>query len=163
MSERCRTEIMNILVRNANKADYHAVRRIMNQVQEMHVAWRPDIYKSNEDLISEEVFDLMLGSGNLFVADVDGTVAGVLEIAYKHVENPAHVTRDVIFIDSMAVDAGFRGKGIGHKFFEKVKELKTISGSDGIELQVNAKNHAAYEMYKKYGFTEKSINMELLL
>ena len=30
------------------------------------------------------------------------------------------------------------------------------------ELQLNAKNSAAYEMYKKYGFTEKSINMELL-
>lgn len=32
----------------------------------------------------------------------------------------------------------------------------------GIELQVNAKNKAAYEMYCNYGFTEKSINMELL-
>jgi len=27
---------------------------------------------------------------------------------------------------------------------------------------VNAKNKAAYEMYCNYGFTEKSINMELL-
>lgn len=26
---------------------------------------------------------------------------------------------------------------------------------------VNAKNQMAYEMYKNYGFTEKSINMEL--
>lgn len=33
---------------------------------------------------------------------------------------------------------------------------------DAIELQVNAKNTAAYEMYRKYGFTEKSINLELL-
>jgi len=69
----------------------------------------------------------------------------------KHVESPAHVRRDVVFIESMAVDSDFRGKGIGHQFFEKVKELKTVSGSDGIELQVNAKNTAAYEMYKKYG------------
>ena len=61
---------MNILVRNAKKTDYHAVRTIMNQVQEMHVAWRPDIYKSNENLISEEIFDLMISSGNLYVADM---------------------------------------------------------------------------------------------
>ena len=46
---------MNLLIRNAKKADYHAVRRIMNQVQEMHVAWRPDIYKSNENLINMEL------------------------------------------------------------------------------------------------------------
>jgi ribosomal protein S18 acetylase RimI-like enzyme len=153
---------MNILVRNVEKADYQSVRRIMNQVQEMHVAWRPDIYKSNENLISKDIFDIMVNSGNLFVADAGGTVAGVLEVVYKHIESPAHVTRDVILIESMAVDSKFRGKGIGHQFFEKVKELKYISGSDGIELVVNSKNHAAYEMYKKYGFTEKSINMELL-
>ncbi len=153
---------MDIQVRNAKKADFQAVRRIMNQVQEMHVAWRPDIYKSNENFVSEEIFDLMVGSGNLFVAEMDDMIAGVLEVTHKHIESPAHVERDVIFIDSMAVDADYRGKGIGHHFFEKVKELKNISGADGIELQVNAKNHAAYEMYKKYGFTEKSINMELL-
>jgi len=43
-----------------------------------------------------------------------------------------------------------------------LKDLKKEKHFDGIELQVNAKNVAAYEMYKKCGFTEKSINMELL-
>ena len=52
--------------------------------------------------------------------------------------------------------------GIGHHFFEMLKDLKKEKHFDGIELQVNAKNVAAYEMYKKCGFTEKSINMELL-
>ena len=33
---------------------------------------------------------------------------------------------------------------------------------DGVELQVNARNANAKVMYEKYGFTEKSINMELL-
>ena len=46
--------------------------------------------------------------------------------------------------------------------FDFIKELKKAKNLDGIELQVNAKNYAAYEMYKKCGFTEKSINMELL-
>ena len=49
-----------------------------------------------------------------------------------------------------------------YHFFEKVKETKAKKNLDGIELQVNAKNKAAYEMYCNYGFTEKSINMELL-
>jgi ribosomal protein S18 acetylase RimI-like enzyme len=46
-----------------------------------------------------------------------------------------------------------------HSFEKVIKEKKNL---DGIELQVNAKNKAAYEMYCNYGFTEKSINMELL-
>lgn len=49
-----------------------------------------------------------------------------------------------------------------YHFFEKVKEIKAEKNLDGIELQVNAKNKAAYEMYRSYGFTEKSIHMELL-
>lgn len=153
---------MKILVRNAKKEDYSAVRDIMNQVQQMHVQWRPDVYKANENLITEEIFGFMRESGNLYVADVEGNVVGVLEVTMKHVESPAHVTKDILFIDSMAVDSEFRGKGIGHAFFEKVKELKKESGADAIELQVNARNIAAMEMYKKCGFTEKSINMELL-
>ena len=49
-----------------------------------------------------------------------------------------------------------------YHFFEKVKEIKAEKNLDGIELQVNAKNKAAYEMYRSYGFTEQSIHMELL-
>lgn len=61
----------------------------------------------------------------------------------------------------MAVNEEYRGIGVGHKFLDFIKMLKVQKQFDGIELQVNAKNTLAYEMYKKYGFTEKSINMEL--
>ena len=71
-------------------------------------------------------------------------------------------TRDVLFIDVMVVDEAYRGQGIGHQLFDSLKELAKERQVDGIELQVNARNRAAYEMYTKYGFTEKSINMELL-
>ena len=77
-------------------------------------------------------------------------------------ESPAHVIGNVIFIDTMAIDEQYRGQGIGHKMFEFLKNMKIEKNMDGIELQVNARNIAAYEMYKKCGFTEKSINMELL-
>ncbi len=105
---------MDFTVRKAVMKDYESVVRIMNQVQQMHVNWRPDIYKANNN------------------------------------------------INSMAVDEKYRGLGIGHLFFEKVKQIKEQKHCDGIELQVNSKNQEAYEMYSKYGFTVKSINMELL-
>ena len=85
-----------------------------------------------------------------------------MEFWSLHTGIPSMLTRDVIYIDTMAVDENYRGMGIGHHFFEMLKDLKKEKHFDGIEVQVNAKNVAAYEMYKKYGFTEKSINMELL-
>lgn len=153
---------MNFTVRNARTEDYEPVIKIYDQVQTMHVEWRPDIYRPNENMIPPDVFEKMVDEGNLYVAETDEKVVGILEITFRHVESPSHVTRDIVFIDSMAVDEPYRSMGIGHLFFEKVKEIKEQKKLDGIELQVNARNKAAYEMYTKYGFTEKSINMELL-
>ena len=133
----------------------------MDQVQQLHVEWRPDVYKPASPLITMDMFEAILKDGNWYVAEADGVVVGILELMKRHVEGPAQVTKDVLFISTMAVDEKYRGKGIGHLFFEKVKQLKQEKGYDTIELQVNAKNRLAYEMYRKYGFTEKSINMEL--
>ena len=47
---------MNCVIRNANINDFEAVARIMNQVQQMHVEWRPDVYKPNENLIPRDIF-----------------------------------------------------------------------------------------------------------
>ena len=134
----------------------------MSQVQDMHVKWRPDIYKQNDNKIPEDVFEKIIENGTFFVAETNNSVVGVLEIVFRHIESPSHVTRDVIFIDTMAIDENFRGMGIGHQMFDFLKTMKLENGLDGIELQVNAKNRAVYEMYQKCGFTEKSINMELL-
>ena len=153
---------MNCVIRNANINDFEAVARIMNQVQQMHVEWRPDVYKPNENLIPRDIFEKIVAGDTFYVAEADGLVVGILEVVYRHIETPSHVTRDIIFIDSMAVDEAYSGMGIGHLFFDKIKEIKAEKKLDGIELQVNAKNKAAYEMYLKCGFTEKSINMELL-
>ena len=133
----------------------------MDQVQQLHVDWRPDVYKPASPLITEEMFGEILKSDSWYVAEADGVVAGVLELMSRHVESTSQVTKNILFISSMAVDEKYRGKGIGHRFFEKVKQIKDEKRYDTIELQVNAKNKMAYEMYKNYGFTEKSINMEL--
>lgn len=153
---------MNITTRHAKISDYDAVVKIMNQVQQLHVEWRPDIYKNNGDFFSREKFEMSVGEDTVFVAESNGRVVGVMELVYRHIESPAHMTRDIIFIDSMAVEEACRGQGVGHLFFDRVREIRAQKGYDGIELQVNAKNRQAYEMYLKCGFTEKSINMELL-
>ena len=152
---------MEVIVRLPRLQDYERVSQIMDQVQQLHVEWRPDVYKPASPLITMDMFEAILKDENWYVAEADGVVVGVLELMKRHVESPAQDTKDVLFISTMAVDEKYRGKGIGHLFFEKVKQLKQEKGYDTIELQVNAKNRLAYEMYRKYGFTEKSINMEL--
>lgn len=148
-------------IRVAKIQDYKAVEEIMQQVQQLHVEWRPDIYRPVQSVMTESYFNDCVKKEECYVAEMDGQIVGVLEIELRQIRGPHHVSRDVIFIDSMAVKEGYRGHGIGKAFFEIVKRIKEEKNLDGIELQVNAKNKAAYEMYKKCGFTEKSINMEL--
>lgn len=152
---------MKITIRTPKIQDYDRFSNIMDQVQKLHVDWRPDVYKPASPLITREMFEQILKSDSWYVAEADGTVVGVLELIHRHVESPAQVTKDILFISTMAVDEKYRGKGIGHQFFEKVKQIREEKSYDTIELQVNAKNKMAYEMYQNYGFTEKSINMEL--
>ena len=150
-----------INVRKAVIADHDTVSTIMNQVQEMHIHWRPDIYKPAKELLPIDGFRAALADDLFYVAEIDGKVVGVLGLEFRHIETPAHVTRDVLFIDSMAVDEAYRGRGVGHAFFDMVKKLAKQKNCGGIELQVNARNEQAYEMYTGYGFTEKSVTMEL--
>ena len=153
---------MEIHIRNARPDEYKAVETIMQQVQGMHIEWRPDIYKYSETVMPLELYEQAVKDGTFFVAEYEGNVAGILFIQYCHIENPNQVTRNIIFVDSMAVEEKYRGKGIGHAFFDFLKDLRDQGEYDGIELVVNAKNKAAYQFYSDYGFTDKSVNMELL-
>ncbi|MCM1541781.1 MAG: GNAT family N-acetyltransferase [Blautia sp.] len=153
---------MNIHIRTAGQDEYETAEMIMKQVQKMHVEWRPDIYRYGETVLPLEMYEQAVKDGTFFIAEYGGDAAGILSIQYRHVESPCHVTRNIIFIDSMAVEERYRGKGIGHAFFDFLKGLRDQGGYDGIELQVNAGNEAAYKMYSDYGFTDKSVNMELL-
>ncbi len=75
---------MNCLVRNAMIKDWEAVIKIMNQVQNMHVEWRPDIYKPNNNIIPIDTFVKIVNSDTLLVAEADGIVAGIIEIQLLH-------------------------------------------------------------------------------
>ena len=108
-----------------------------------------------------EKFEASAANQLLFVAELDGVVAGVMELLRRHVAVPHMVERKVLFIETMAVDERCRGRGVGHAFFDHLKAIKEAEGLDGIELQVNARNGQAIEMYTHYGFRPKSINMEL--
>ena len=98
----------------------------------------------------------------IIVAIRDNQVVGVLIYLTRMITGGPVIDRKVLFIDSMAVDEEYRGQGIGHQLFDYIQKVCYEKDYDGIELQVNAMNTSAKKMYESYGFTEKSINMELL-
>lgn len=56
--------------------------------------------------------------------DYEAAVKILSQVQDMHVEGPSHTTRDLIFVDRMAVDEAYRGAGVGHKMFDFLKGLK---------------------------------------
>lgn len=153
---------MNVQIRCAKSSDYNGVEAIMKEVQQLHIDWRPDIYKPADPVYSKEYYEKLVLESRLLVAEQDGNIVGLISFLYRHVESDKQVKRDVIFVDDLAVKEEYRGCGIGSKLLSVIKDKVQEEHLDGLELQVNARNLAARKMYQKLGFTEKSINLELL-
>ena len=153
---------MPCTIRHARPEDLSDVERLLGQVQRLHAGWRPDLYRDREITLSPGAFAEAADRGTMFVAEQDGAVRGYMEIMFRHVENAVQVTRDVLYIDTVVVDEGHRGRGIGRLLLEEARRIRDENGLDGIELQVNAANASALEMYRSFGFTVKTYHMELL-
>ena len=150
-----------VLIRPAVPDDYEQAERIMQQVHALHLSWRPDIYNPCAPVLPRPEFLEAVAGQRLLVAETDGKAAGILLYLHRHIESENQVAREVLFIETLAIDAGYRGRGIGRQLLQAAAQIAREKGYDGVELQVNAKNTDAFAFYKKYGFTEKSINMEL--
>lgn len=151
-----------VTIRLATESDYTSVERIMKQVHTMHVAWRPDIYMEMDPILPWDMYLDHIEQQQVLVAELAGEVVGLMICLERHISGGPMRERKVLYVDSMAVEERYRGQGIGHRLFNYVLGLCREREYDGLELQVNARNTAARAMYEKYGFTEKSINMEFL-
>lgn len=152
---------MDITIRASVSQDYGQVEHIMKQVHALHVGWRPDIFRDVEPVMTRVMFEELVGRGTLLVA-VDGDqVIGLAAFQERKVSGGPVVPRTVLFIDDLAVLDSCRGRGVGKALLDRVTQIAGERNLDGVELQVNARNKHAMQMYKHCGFTEKSINMEL--
>jgi len=155
------TDVMKIItIRPAGKDDYTRAEALLMQVQELHVRLRPDLYQPVSRILSPEEFTALADQQHILLAETEEQVAGLVWFSVRHIENPIQKTRNVLHLDAMVVDEPFRRQGIARQLLTHVKRMAE-AGYDGFELQVNAANDAARKLYAEFGFTEKSINMEL--
>jgi len=155
---------MEITIRPAVQADYGAAERMMEQVHAMHVQWRPDVYCPVSPVLSPEQFEEDVRLGRTVIAELDGAAAGLMSFFERHIAGgPGRTSYDVLFVDTTVVDERFRGRGVGRALLEYAAALAKARGLRSVELQVNARNDGAREMYERCGFREKSVNMELAL
>lgn len=124
-----------VTIRLAAEQDYDAVERIMRQVHNMHVDWRPDIYIDTDPILPHDMYMAHLAEGQAIVAEAAGEVVGLVIYLTRNISGGPMKARRVLFVDSMAVEERYRGQGIGHKLFDYVLQLCRERRYDGLELR----------------------------
>lgn len=144
----------------ARIADREAVNALAVQVHAMHVAWRPDIYEMVEELYPEARFLEAVNQRQLYVAKIDGVVAGYVLLKIREYNWSGMIYRKVMLVDEFCVDEICRGQGIGTEMMMEVRALAKAFGCTDLQLGVYPQNDDAVGFYQKCGFTIRSIEMQ---
>ena len=103
-----------VIVRFAREEDLERVNELRRQVNDLHVAGRPDVFKPG---FCDELRDYLYAiwkspEQKIVVAEAGGTVCGFAVL--NHIvrpENPFMFVRDYLDIDEFCVDKAFRRRG----------------------------------------------------
>ena len=154
---------MNIVVEVPKMEDFKRINELALQVHEMHVTWNPDIFKSVKEVINKEYFENLIKNEEIYIAKVDKEIVGYIIFNIKEKENPSMRYRKQLNIDAICVDEKYRGKGIGTKILESIKEIAKTKGCTDLYLTVNQENENAIKVYEKFGFKVKNIEYMMKL
>lgn len=88
--------------------------------------------------------------GKYYVAELDGKIVGSLLTTYEWSD---WRNGSILWIQSVYVEKGHRGKGIYRRLYKHVKELVEHDKTDfrGIRLYVDKSNTSAQKVYEKLG------------
>lgn len=152
-------------IRNSVKEDFNKIHHLIEQVHQIHVEHRPDIYKKVNPL-EQVCFEQMIEDRNniILVAQIEKKIVGLCSIKIKSsIELPILQPRKISVIDNLCVHESFRGCGIGKKLLNAAKECSKQAGANVMELMVWSFNQEAVKFYEKFGMKERSKVMELEL
>ena len=148
------------MIELAAKQDREAVERLAKQVHALHVQWRPDLYTMPGELYPQELFSEMIQNRELYVAKIDGIVAGYCRLVMKQASGIGIVPRKVMLIDQFCVDEALQNHCIGTQMAAEIRVLAKAFGCTDLQLGVYPQNDAAVSFWQKCGFMIQSITMQ---
>ena len=155
-----------MIIRFAESADLEAVNRLRRQVNDLHVAGRPETFKPG---FSRELEDYLLEifqdpDKDVAVAEEDGAILGFAVLhSVRRPETPYMYERRYLDVDEFGVDEAARRRGVGTALIDFIRGVGKERGFDRLELNMWEFNRGALEFYEAAGFTAYRRYMELKL
>ena len=154
---------LEIIIRQATAEDYDALCVIIDEVDTLHRDRMPHIFQKPPGPVRDKEYILgLLADDNvgLFVAEVDGQVAGFVHVLVRDTPPwPVLVPRRRAFVDSLAVGQEFRRRGIGRALMDRAHTWSIAKGAVDIELNVFEFNRPALAFYRALGYETSTRRM----
>jgi ribosomal protein S18 acetylase RimI-like enzyme len=102
------------------------------------------------------VFERDLNLGQLWVAEIDGEIAGVAAITTDQEPEYANVGWDInetaIVVHRLAVDPAFKGKGVAKALMQQAEAVARDRSIPILRVDTNSHNQATQQLFPKLGY-----------
>ena len=152
-------------VRFARKEDLEAVNKLRREVNDLHVAGKPDVFKPGFcDELRDYLFTIWENPRmEIVVAEQGGTVCGFAILNHiNRPENPFMFERDFLDIDEFGVDENFRRQGVASAMVRFILDFVKEKGFQRLELNMWEFNRNALAFYEAAGFKTFRRYMEIM-
>ena len=145
----------NLVIRYAKREELEFVNKLREQVNEVHVKGRPDIFRADGwPLIESNIYTRFdEDSSGVIVADLDNEIVGFAVVQYiSRPETSFGKARRFYHIEEFGVDENHRRKGIATSLINFAKEDAKKLGFERVELDMWEFNEGALAFYESVGF-----------
>ena len=153
-------------VRFATEADLPAVNRLRREVNDLHVAGRPETFTPGFCPELENYLYTIMDDPDLdvVVAEEAGEIRGFAVLHEIHrPENPFKLADRFLDIDEFGVAEAWRRRGVGTALIDFCRASAKERGFDRLELNMWEFNRGALAFYEAVGFTTYRRYMEIKL
>ena len=145
-----------MVIRFATENDLPRINELRRQVNDLHTAARPDMFKPGFPQEVQDYLQTMFGADDrhILVAEMNGQIIAFACLAeVMAAATPYRPARRFLEVDEVGVEESARRQGVGRQLFAEIHRMAKERGFTRVELNMWEFNEEALKFYEAIGFT----------
>lgn len=140
-----------MIIRAMNLKDYEEVDKLMQQLHQVHVNGRPDLFVPLEHPYSAEKFSELINDSEVIsiLAEENGEIAGLCFASMRNKSGMAEMR--TAYMDDLVVAEEWQHQGIARALFAQAEKNARELGAERLDLMVWSFNEKAKRLYEELG------------
>ncbi len=143
-----------MFIRLATKTDIPPIMQLVKQIVPAMIALGN--FQWDDTYPNPQVFENDISLNQLWLAEIDGTIAGITAITTDQAPEYAQVgwdiTQTAIVTHRLAVSANYRGLGVAAALLQQAEQVAIENGINILRIDTNTANQATQKLFPKMGY-----------